>query len=193
MAVVKNFLFGETNSDHSISRLVDYRSAKADFFLIGFSYGKNEFPDGSKILTSSITNVDVNKITTNSGSIYLVEEIHPDYKDFLDSIDKKIPILYDWSINGSLKTGYYITGIISLDEEETEDTFEIIHQEGNFLMLKKSENENFKVFIDWFSTNHSLAAAFKLFNGQLEGTDLNLLEDFVEFCGENQTKPVLFL
>ncbi len=47
--------------------------------LVGTIYGHPRRPDGDKIRTSRIVNVDGRRVTTGSGTVYELGEVHPEY------------------------------------------------------------------------------------------------------------------
>lgn len=57
----------------------------------GEVYGNPRFPDGHKIVTSSITKVDGRIVTTNSGSVYELGTPSPDYINWLKENNMELP------------------------------------------------------------------------------------------------------
>ena len=184
---IRNYYFGIRNDIDTISNLVDYRSTqRGTFNLSGNSYEDDRFSEGAHIVTSPIMEITDSTITTKYGSVYNITDMHPDYNDYLDAIDKEIPILSDWIITGSLRHGYTINGFLAKERV----TFKILNQgDKNLLTVKNNKNEEFSLFVDWTSVNKKYSL---MTTPHLEETDLYFTKDFEDFCGETNCKPILF-
>lgn len=60
-----------------------YSPPEYGIYLAGSVYGHATRPDGQKITTSRIVEVNGRKVTTASGSIYEVGEVNPEYAKYL--------------------------------------------------------------------------------------------------------------
>ena len=69
-----------------------------ELFLAGNVYGRPGFPDGSTIRTSAIASLNELEATTKSGSVYELDGVCPDYKDFLEAHERGIEILSNWNL-----------------------------------------------------------------------------------------------
>lgn len=92
------------------------------------------------VQSPAIQKIDDKLAVTESGETFELEDINPDYKDYLDAIKGNIPIVRLWHLEGQRGT-YYLTGI--LPQKIVRD--QIIEQNGNFLYLK---NEG-RVYVHW--------------------------------------------
>lgn len=66
--------------------------------LAGNVFGREGVEDGSMLYTSYIASHDDKTATTESGSVYELGQIHPDYTDMLKKIESGIPIITQCSI-----------------------------------------------------------------------------------------------
>lgn len=56
---------------------------KRDAYAMGKVYGRSGVRDGTVLRTYRIVDMYDNKIVTETGGVYTLESMHPDYKDFL--------------------------------------------------------------------------------------------------------------
>ena len=184
MATMKNYYFGIREKDcNSIIRLVDYRENE-NFHMSGNCYEKNGFSDGTHVVTSEVTTICGN-ILTSTGSVYKVEDMHPDYISFISAINKGIPVLHDWDISGTQDTGYTF---YALDKTNQSIAGRVLKQEGNYLYLNINGDAR-KFFIDWLSVDEDDLSQLH-FCGNIPNSDISL--DMMEmFCNEKR-RPILF-
>lgn len=187
MAKLSNYFFGKKGI-RRITQLVDYRQdnslSEDNVSLAGNCYGKIGFPDGTKLITSNVSRV-CGMAYTHSGSVYELEDMDPDYADFLSAINVGIPVLHDWDISGTADTGYTF---YALDETNQCISGKILKQEGNYLYLNIDGDET-KFFIDWLCIDYDDIASL-LSSGNIPNSDITL-DRFEMFC-DVKCRPVLF-
>jgi hypothetical protein len=70
-------------------------SVLANVRLLGNVYNhpnSERFSDGKSVITSAIEQVDGKRVTTYSGTVYLLEEPNPDYKSCISKYDPEDPV-----------------------------------------------------------------------------------------------------
>ena len=127
------------------------------FKVWGKVYGSDQFPDGTLISTSIITQYTDNIVTTKSGNIYELGEMNSDYFSFIQAVKKNLTILKNWEFNGSPEKKM-ISGNIFRDTSNLKiGVFEkILHAtitSANSSDNMYSLNTGNTVFIDWLSTS----------------------------------------
>ena len=148
------------------------------FCLVGNVFGREDFEEGELIETSQVEKLEGGVATTESGTKYVLRKVHPDYEDLLRSIEDGTPILDDWSLTGTSRSGYIISGISGGERVSGEVTM----QEGNFVWI-----DDVKYYVIW--TNISSKHGFGLMLGELCG--MSLRRDFEPYMGMGHTRPKL--
>ncbi len=136
-----------------------------DFRIAGEIYGSPEFPNGSTIVTNFIEEMDEKTAVTHSGHKYELREKNRDYSEMLKAYHEGVPILENWSIKSQKltisgpdnSTETYIGCILIANDAETGKRVrgEVIGQEGNFVTIIISDEENHaelakkEVFVIW--------------------------------------------
>lgn len=170
---ITNYLFVE-REDNKIVRLHDFReTTEKKYSMLGFrcNYAQD-------IVTSNVKEVTDSEVLTCSGSVYEISEMNTDYKDFLEAIDRKIPIMRDWSISGSLRHGYFISGMLN---DKSVHNLKITHQTGNSLFVfDKNDSAEKEIFVDWYTMDKTYLLPYEL-TKRLKNTDLRYC-DFTDFC-----------
>ena len=178
MAEFKNYFFRVGNKD-SFS-LIDPNNCKDKYSLSGFCFGRPGFPDNSFINTSYIEKIEGKSVTTKSGSNYQLKDMHEDYKDFLNSIEKGIEILTNWEMTGNLREGYVISGTVNGQMISGK----VVSQERNLITLKNNKT----YFIMWSDFSSDVGIYIGLLGKYL---DINYPDGFEKFCGFT-CRPILF-
>lgn len=154
--------------DHNIFR----RPYEYDSSLCG--YDKN----GYWKITDPIKEVIGTEIKTKDGWIYVLKDMDPDYKEYADAIENKVPIIDSWLIKGDLQDGYFMTG---QDQNGDFVCGNIISHERNFITL---DNE-IRYFVLW--RNYStLSKEISFMTGKY--LDMCIDEDF-ESCAGIMCRP----
>ena len=81
--------------DWSITTLSPYTAPEIGMCLTGTAYGHPKHQDGQKIRTSPILKVDKNIVTTESGSIYELDEPNPKFVEYCKEAGGHIPTKYN--------------------------------------------------------------------------------------------------
>ncbi len=137
----------------------------SDFRIAGEIYGSPEFPNGSTIVTNFIEEMDDKIAVTHSGHKYGLGTKNRDYSEMLEAYHEGVPILENWSIESQkltisgpdFSTETYIGCILTTNDVETGKRVrgEVIGQEGNFVTIIISDEENptelteKEVFVIW--------------------------------------------
>lgn len=138
---MEKFFWGTT--DHK--RVVISKKG-INYSLGGMVFGRKGFEDGSKVMTSPIVSIEDGRAFTESGSVYLLGKMHPDYEEILLATETGIPIITDWSLKGNLRDGYILTGRIGEDVVAGR----VNNQKGNYVIL-----DGTKCLVVWRNMNLS--------------------------------------
>ena len=108
---------------------------------------------GTTVFTSLIKMCDNNQLSTKSGSLYTLLDMHPDYMEFAEAA-KQYPVLENWGIGNatisedpSVPVGVFIKGDVRGTKEAI--TKLITAQEGSVITCHDGE----KYCIDWCAAN----------------------------------------
>lgn len=192
MAKMNNYFFVDARNRR---RMINPENFTGRFCLSGIITGRKGFDDGMLLKTSPIVSIENNTVTTASGSKYELDEVSPDYMDFLDALEKSIPIISSWGFlnahahpsklfHGYMPEGQHVKG-------------EISEQNGNYITFKSGsicnpldgsikELNNTTFFVIW-STWKGLEAMPLYW----DYTGLNYPDDYEDFAGYT-CKPKLF-
>ncbi len=158
---------------------------KSRIRLCGEVYDRPGTKDGQYILTTLVRKLTNNQIRTDSGSVYELQTMNPDYKEMIHVIELGIPVITHWNIEKNSNT-FTLWGK-DLDDEFVSGT--VISQNGNFVTLVDNETPGIKkdFFVCWRSFSLRAETGLKLC-GSLAGLNYEEFEDaFLMKC-----RPRLF-
>ncbi len=107
MARIDNYFY----ADYETQRII-IRQEGIPYSLGGTVYGRSSFPDGSVIVTSPVQKEDDSIVVTAKGQEYILETMHPDYKELLEVHAAGIPIISCWRLDGNRRNKYTLSGEI---------------------------------------------------------------------------------
>ena len=186
-------------------------------FLVGRVFGRGGVPDGSVIHTSAIASLYEKRAVTSSGSVYDLDDICPDYTEFLDAKAKGIEIVSEWNLTldsnimmdvpslkdpdalkkitdpDNLHTGYMLQGKLA---NGSTVYGEVVGQTGNYVTLRVSSFSNGdalmeekKYFVNWRSLSLDAEFAVRFGGGEIAGLSY---EQWFEEAFNLQCRPKMF-
>lgn len=164
-------------------RLVCTEDAKKGFCILG----KTDYQGVEKlVITSWVEEMKAGVARTFSGSLYELEEMNEDYREFLTALKNEIPVLTEWNIINYYDEGYMISG--KLDGSFFAGL--IIEQKGNYLIVERHKGKKVKIFVDWLSMAVNTRIAFNFSGEAVPGLRYSS-ENYEKFVGRN-IRPKLF-
>lgn len=139
--------------------------------LVGSVYGRNGFPDGTAVATSYIAKLLEATATTDSGSVYELGEIHPDYAELLKAEESGQIIIRSWHLRRNSDGSPFM--LFGTDNTDSPILGKVIKQNGNYVTLlcidpkTKSEKEE-ECFVIWRDFRPE-AQFFIQFFGHIDG------------------------
>ena len=115
------------------------------------------------------------------GSEYILKDMNPDYKEYVEAINNNLPIINSWKMKGNLRNGYLLTGKTI---DGTTIRGKIVSQRGNFVTL----DDNIEYFVNWRGFDEDFVVAT---TAEQKYCDINYYKDFTKFAGY-LCKPNLF-
>jgi len=182
MAQMNNYFFVDTERK---SKLIVPENFNSNFSLCGNCI-REGFADNSYVTTSHIEELGDGFAKTHSGSVYELQKIDSDYKEFLDAVSQTIPIIEEWYLEGNLRHGYTLSGVVN----GTTIVAKVISQEKNFVVLDQLGNH----FVQWRDFSFEAQSKLTLFGNIADlqySKDPEASNDFEEYCGF-LCRPVLF-
>jgi len=148
--------------------LLNPQNSENGFCIVGTVLENSYFGKTNRIETiSNGIAVDV------YGHEYILKDMDPDYKEYVEAIDNDLPVINSWKIKGDLRNGYQLTG---KNLEEKTIRGKIISQRGNFVTL----DDNVEYFVNWRGFDEDFVVATTAENRYC---DIKYYEDFSKFAG----------
>jgi len=69
--------------------------------LVGHIFDREGFKDGEVVETSTIKFLGFNRAITSSGTVYKLGTMHPDYRNYMRAVKRRIPVLKQWKLEGN--------------------------------------------------------------------------------------------
>ncbi len=113
------------------------------YSVAGNVYGREGFPDGAFIATSSVKEIEGNVIKTHSGSQYQLGAKNPDLLDMEEAIRQGVPVINLWDLDWFSDGEFTFEGWLLETGEAVRG--KITSQEGNFITLDRER----KFFVVW--------------------------------------------
>ncbi len=153
-----------------------------DYHLSGNCYGRIGFSDGDAVVSSRVKSVVGPVVLTISGSSYLLGNMHPDYDDLLGAVQTGIPVIDSWSLSGSTREGYCLSGLVGRERISGK----VEGQHGNYVTI-----DGVDFYVIWRNVRKNE------YEQNLVGLtgkycDMYLKENFKEYMNNPHAKPILF-
>ena len=150
--------------------------------LAGKCYGHKGFTDGTSVISSRIKTVVGSIVITTSGTRYVLEEMHPDYKELLNAREAGIPIIDSWRLEGDYRKGYTLHGTIG----DVSLYGKVERQKGNFVTI-----DGMDYLVIWYNVQvNDLIENMVYATGKY--CDMYVSKDFVPYMNDPHARPKLF-